>query len=115
MRIVQSFQCPVFFGDERANLFRQRFKIHQVADTQTPAAHFVFISGADAARGGSNFPLAQLLFNRGFQHAVIRQDQMTAVGNEKTALNWSAENFFDCLSFFEQSQRIENDSTADDA
>ena len=61
-------------------------EIKQISHPQAPAAHFVFVSRPDAARGCANLHPARGVFRSQFNHAVIGQDHMGAIAHKQTAI-----------------------------
>ncbi|CUW02443.1 Uncharacterised protein [Serratia grimesii] len=56
------------------------FFVEQVANAQTTTSHFIFVSRADTATGGTDSFRATCFLARVIQRNVIRQDQRAGFG-----------------------------------
>ena len=63
--------------------------VEQVDDAQAVAMHLVLVGGADAAAGGADGLAAGRGLGGKLDHAVIGQDDLGAVGDEKLAVRAS--------------------------
>ncbi len=92
-------------------LSKARFK--QIDHAQAAAMHFVLVGGTDAAAGG-----ADLLPPRGalpgqLDHAMVGQDDLGAVGDEKLLIDVDPE-IAKLADFFQKGHRVEHHSVTDD-
>ena len=85
--IEQRVRDHVLFA---AGVFDVRFEqlqIEQVGHAQAAASHFVFVSGADAARSGANLHASGSILGSQFDHAMVGQDHVGAIADEKVAID----------------------------
>ncbi len=92
----------------------EEFGAKKVDDAQTAAGHLVFVGGADAAAGGADLLAAGRAFRGQFDHAVIRQDDLGAIGDVELLVDGDAE-VAELCDFLEEGDGIEDDAVADDA
>src|SRR6185295_10128437 len=88
--------------------------VEEIADTQAAPSDLIFVCRTDAARRSSDLSFAELLLDRGFKHAMVGKDQVTAIGNEQPPVDVDAGSF-ERLRLFEKRKRIQNNAAADDA
>ena len=62
----------------------------EVDHADAAAARFVLVGGADAPLGGADLALAATLFREALDPAVVRQDQVGAVGDHEVLLDGDA-------------------------
>ena len=63
-----------------ADLVGQSLGCDQIADTQTAASGFIFVSGADAAQRGSNLSFTEQFFYGGFDLREVMDDTSLEAG-----------------------------------
>ena len=74
----------------------------------------VFVGGTDAAAGGADGGAAGGGFGGELDHAVVRQDDLGAVGDEELPVDGEA-GVLESFDFGEEGHGIEDDAVADDA
>ena len=77
----------IFFAAGVFDVRAQQLGVEQVGDAQAAASHFVFVGGADATRGGADFYASGSVLRAQFHHAMVGQDDLGAVGDEKVAID----------------------------
>src|ERR1035438_4691679 len=93
--------------------FKQR-GVQQVHNAEAAAGHLVFVGRADAAAGGADLLASRRAFGGQLDHAVIRQNDLGAVGYKQLVVDTHAQ-FAKTRHFLEESQRVKNHAVADDA
>jgi hypothetical protein len=73
-------------GARLAQLVRQRLRPEQVAHAHAAAARLVLVGRADTTQRGPDLALPALLLGQGLERAVVRQDQVRAVGDHQVVL-----------------------------
>ena len=74
----------VFFSWQALRMcFLSSCLVEQVGDAESAAGHFVFVGGADAARGGADLDAAGGVFGAQLDHAVVGKDDVRAVADEE--------------------------------
>ena len=104
----------VFFADGIFDVFLEKLQVEKIGNAQAAAAHFVFVGGADAARGGADLYAAGRILRGQFDHAVVGQDYVGAIRDEKTAVHLDA-SCAQRVHFFQERQRIEHNAVANHA
>ena len=89
-------------------------RVEQVDDPQPAARHFVFVRRPNAAAGGADLLPPWCAFGREFDHAVIGQNHLGAVGDEKLPVDVDAQ-FAKLADLLEKRHRVKHDAVADDA
>ena len=92
----------------------QQRGVQHVNDAQAVAVNLVFIGGADAAAGGSDLGAAGRSLCRELNHAVVGEDNLRAVGQEKLAVDGQA-HALEHADFAEQGRGVDDDAITDDA
>jgi len=87
---------------------------HEIHNAQSIAGHLVFICGADAAAGSANSLSARGTLGSQFDHAVIGQNDLSAIGNEKLAVDFDAE-AAELGNFLEECNWVEDNAVANHA
>ena len=87
VRAVRALGQAVFLRDDAGGFFAKQCGFQQVAGAQAAARHFVFVGGADATRGGSDFVCAARGFGGFVQFAMIRKNQMCAIADVQAAFH----------------------------
>src|SRR5581483_10233905 len=95
-------------------MFSEQVEIEQIDHAQSAATGFVFIGRTDAARGRADFHAAGGVFGSELDHAVIRQDHVRAIADEKIAVDLDSR-LAQCRDFFKKRNRIEHYAVADHA
>src|SRR5512142_1386731 len=91
----------------------EQLLVEQVGDAKAAAAHLVFIGRADAARGGTDFDATGGVLRGQLDHAVIRKDDVGAVGEEEVAVDLDA-GFAQGADFFHEGKWVEDNAISDD-
>ena len=108
-------QSAVSFLQTNRDQFFRFCGITEVGEAKTDAVGFVRISRANATLGGSDFLIAQRHFAGGIKLAVIGEDNVGTVGNEK-AFGCDGNAFgFEGFDFLAETDRIHDDTVSDDA
>src|SRR5579862_5759353 len=103
----------IFFGDHALKFLAEAIGLEQVAHTNAAACHFVFVSGADAARSGADFGCAARRFG-GFVHfAMIGKNQVCAIAEEEASADFDA-GLLEIFEFGYEGCRIDDCTGADD-
>ena len=104
-------------GDVLANGVRERAvagPVGQIADAHAAARDLVLVGRSDAARRRADLALAAARLGQQLDLAVIRQDEMRLVADEKPARPVDAERR-QLVELREERRRIDDDAVADDA
>src|SRR6185437_9854442 len=90
----------------------QQLGIEQVSHAQAAPAHFVFVSRANATRGGANLHPPRRVLGGQLDHAVVGQNDVSAIADEQVAIHFHAR-----LSkpgyFLEKGDGVEHHAIAD--
>ena len=92
--------------------------VEQIGDTKAVAVDLVLIRGADAAARGADGLAAGCGLGGELDHAVVREDDLRAVGDEELLLFGTVGGKAGVLEFFdlvEEGCGVEHDAVADDA
>ena len=72
-------------GDAVAHEFLERRLVEEIAHAQAPASRLVLVRRSDAARGRADHPGPEARLAHPIQIAVVRQDDVRAIGHEQAA------------------------------
>ncbi len=86
--------------------------VEHVNHAETAACGLVFVGGADAARGGANLHAAGGVLCGELDHAVVGQDDVSAIGEKEARADVNAERE-QLVHLGEQGHGIEDDAVAD--
>ena len=112
--IKQRMRDHVLFAARVFDVRAQKYAVEQVSNAQTAAPHFVFIRWTDAARRGSDFHSTGSVFRSKLHHAMVRQNNLRPVRDEKIAIDFHTRGA-ERRDLLKKGQRIDYDSIADDA
>src|SRR5258708_10236671 len=104
----------VLFAHCVFDVFFQELQIEQVRHAQSSAPHFVFIRRADSPGSGANLHAPRSVLRRQFDHAMVRQNHLCAVGDKKISIHTHA-GIAQRSNFFQKGHRIEHDPVANHA
>ena len=85
--IVQVLQLNIVISQNGFQFFNQFFGVQQVHHANRAAGNFIFISGADAATGCTNFAFTPGSFASLIKRDVVRQNQWAGWRNFQTAFD----------------------------
>ncbi len=108
--------CAIMFFSRTAfsMCFLSNCRSSRSATRKPAAAHFVFVGGTDAAGGGANLDSSRRVLGRQFNHAMVGQDHVGAVGNEEVAVDLHP-GLAQGARLFQKGQGIEHHAVADHA
>src|SRR6185437_3490627 len=86
-------------------------RIQQISHAQPATAHLVLICRPDTARGGADLHPSGSVLRTHLNHAVVRQDYVSAVGDKEVAVNLYA-GLAQHAHFFEERQRVQHHAVA---
>jgi len=88
--------------------------VEEIDDAEAVAVDFVLVRRTDAAAGGADGLAAGSGFRSELDHAVVRQDDLGAVGDEELAVHGET-GFAKLFDLGEEGGGIKHDAVADDA
>ena len=108
--------CAIMFFSRTAfsMCFFSSCRSSRSATRKPAAAHLVFVGRTDAARGGADLHPAGRVLRRQFDHAMVGQDHVSAIGDEKISVDLHA-SLAQRAYFFQKRHGIENHAVADHA
>jgi len=89
------------------------FGFGEVADADGAAGDLVFVGGANAAAGGADLHSAGSVFRRQFDHAMVRKNDMRAVGDKQLAGYVHPERL-QPVDLLQKGHRVQHHTVADD-
>lgn len=110
---IQAFQDDVFLGDVRPEPIPEDYRIQKIRHPYPGPGHLVGIAGADAASGGTDFPLRPPRLGAGLDRLVIGHDDVGPVGKQKVPPHSDAAPA-QVADFRNQGERVHDDTVADD-
>ena len=110
---VVALQQPVLLVQRRADLAAQDLLVQQVLHADADARVLVDVAGADAAAGGADLELAELLLGGAVQQQVVGHDQVGVAGDAQVVDRHAAA--VQGLDLAEEDVRVDHHAVADDA